>query len=82
MPCSARRRRTDVDRPWGMADVLRRSISPTPPDFRVRHHFGPRNISHSAAPLPLGWHHAAPLAIAIGRRQARNKEGPCGDGLY
>jgi hypothetical protein len=82
MPCSARRRRTAVDRPWGMADVVRRPSLPTPPDFRVHHHVDPRNVSHSAAPLPLGWYHAAPLANANGRLQARNKEGSCGDGLY
>jgi hypothetical protein len=80
MPCLAHRRKTDSVRPGGMADVLRRSVAHRPPDFRVHHHFDPRNVNHAAAPLPLGRDHAAPVAIANGRLQARNEEGSCGDG--
>jgi len=68
---SAHMRTTDVDRPWGMAEVLQPSRLRMPLDVRV-HHISPRTVIHRSAQLPLGWDHAAPVAIAPGRLQARN----------
>jgi hypothetical protein len=94
MPCVAHRRKTDVIRPWGMAELVslggvhsithsRGSALLTP--LAARRHTTIRTPGTSTTQRcqsRLGGTTPILVVTAIGRPQVRNKEGSCGNGQY